>query len=223
LIVVAALLLFTIVVIAFGAHEITESARHVSAAFNTRATLNERAASQRVGGFDNDTQRLYHQGVQHIVNKHQRVGSFTIGQVIDQERGREQQRSEAAARQQERARQIAADNEQRRKDAAQAAIAAEDAHFMHGTPDCLVLDNRTVHAESGEYSWYIDGKVTNRCDRELGYVQVEIGFFDSAGNLQNSGLANVNNLEAGQTWSIHKLAYESEGAGTWRIEKLSGF
>lgn len=71
----------------------------VSNHWHDKAVPNEQAASQRVGGFSAVDAKLYHQGLQHIQNSHERIGAFTIGQVIDQERGREEGR--AAARQQQ--------------------------------------------------------------------------------------------------------------------------
>jgi hypothetical protein len=65
-------------------------------AFSSKATANERVASDRVGGFSDDDKRLYHQGLQHLINTHKNPGSYTIGQVIDQERARDEQRRKAA-------------------------------------------------------------------------------------------------------------------------------
>jgi len=67
-----------------------------SDAFRTKATVNERVASERVGGFSDDDRNYYHHGIQHIVNTHQNPGNFTIAQVIDQEKAREEQRQKAA-------------------------------------------------------------------------------------------------------------------------------
>ena len=64
--------------------------------FDAKATVNERVASDRVGGFNDDDKRLYHLGIAHVVNTHGKIGSLTIGQVIDQERAREQQRASRA-------------------------------------------------------------------------------------------------------------------------------
>jgi len=57
-----------------------------------KAVANETEASKTVGGFSANEKRLYHVGLQHIANQHQKIGSFTIGQVVGQEQEREQQR-----------------------------------------------------------------------------------------------------------------------------------
>jgi hypothetical protein len=143
-------------------------------------------------------------------------------------------RQKAEARAAERQREVAAQNAQRAANAkeqaqnsaraaAEARQQAEAANLFHGSPDCLVLDKRTLTSESGDYTWYIEGKVVNNCDRDFGYAQVEFSFYDSAGNQVSSGLTNINNLVAGQTWSFKKPVYETQAAGSWRVVKLSGF
>jgi hypothetical protein len=57
-----------------------------------KATVSERAASDRVGGFTDDERRLYHLGVQHIVHGREHVGTYTVRQVVDQEQTRENMR-----------------------------------------------------------------------------------------------------------------------------------
>jgi len=199
-----------------------------SSRWNDKALPSARNAERHVGGFTAAQRAAYKKGVQHIINRHQKVGSFTIAQVVDQQTAREEAREAAIQRDRERKAAVAREARERAAAAARAArearIAAEERHLRHGEPDCLVLDDRTLHTESGEYTWYIDGKVQNRCDRDLHYVQVSIGFYDSAGNLANSGLDNVANLAAGQTWAFRKAVYESNtSGGTWRVEKITGF
>ena len=112
----------------------------------------------------------------------------------------------------------------RRQHAAAAARAAEESAMFHGTPDCLVLDKRSLTTESGDYTWYIEGKVKNTCDHDLSYAQVEFNFYDAAGNQESSGLVNINNLGAGETWAFKKPVYETQdGGGKWRVAGLSGF
>ena len=65
--------------------------------WNTKATPNERAASTAVGGFNALNAHLYHEGLQHLYHTHQRVGGFTIGQVVEQERMRESGRGKLPA------------------------------------------------------------------------------------------------------------------------------
>jgi hypothetical protein len=70
--------------------------------WNDKASSNARDAERRVGGFDANERRAYRIGIQHIVNQHEHVGSYTISQVVKQELRREELRREAA--QQESAR-----------------------------------------------------------------------------------------------------------------------
>jgi hypothetical protein len=119
---------------------------------------------------------------------------------------REQQ---AAAREAER---------QRAEAAASSARAAEEANFMHGDPDCLVLDRRSVGTDSDDYVGYVTGTVKNTCDRSFDYVQVEINFYHPDGSLEDSGLANVNNLQSGDSWHFKTIS-QGSGGGTWRVER----
>lgn len=65
--------------------------------WNDKAVPNPRAAERQVGGFNAADRRAYHQGLQHIVNRHLRLGSFTIAQVVDQQHARDKQRADAIA------------------------------------------------------------------------------------------------------------------------------
>jgi hypothetical protein len=80
-----------------------------------------------------------------------------------------------------------------------------------------------MHAEPTEYSWRIVGRVRNGCDRGMRYVQVSFGFYDANGNLETSGIVNVNNLDAGETWAFRKTVYESiSDGGKWGVENVEG-
>lgn len=59
--------------------------------------------------------------------------------------------------------------------------------FAAPPPSALEVPWRT-HPSSTSTLWYIDGKVTNRCDHDLGYVQVEFNFYDDSGNQTGSGM-----------------------------------
>jgi hypothetical protein len=63
-----------------------------------KAILNERVASSKVGGFNSDEARLYHGGIQHLVNSHRNIGSFTIRQIVDQGQAQETARNDARQR-----------------------------------------------------------------------------------------------------------------------------
>lgn len=104
------------------------------------------------------------------------------------------------------------------------AQAAVEANEFHGNPDCVYLLRNSIHADSDESMWYIHGKVINSCDRSFGYAQVTFGYYDDSGNLVTSGAINVNNLEAGQTWSFSKPVYETNGQSYhYRVTGLSAF
>jgi hypothetical protein len=87
----------------------------------------------------------------------------------------------------------------------------------------LILDRRTVYTVAEEYSWSIVGKVRNTCGRDFRYVQISFAFYDAAGNKENSGIVNMNDLPAGETWSFKKHVYEeTSSGGKWSIESLWG-
>jgi hypothetical protein len=183
--------------------------------WNHKAFSNPKKAEKYVGGFTNADRRDYKQGLQHIENLHEAAGAFTIAQIIKNERQREQQRNELAE-------QIRARQEATKEAAREAAQQAEEANFFHGDPNCLVLDERTLTTGSDEYVSYVYGKVQNKCDKSFSYVQVQVSYMDSHGDLSDSGLANVNNLGSGETWSF-KIADMDDAHKSYRLEKISGF
>lgn len=65
--------------------------------WDAKAVPDERVASGMVGGFSESQRAAYHQGLQHIYNLHERVGSYAIRQVVAQERAREAQRAKLRA------------------------------------------------------------------------------------------------------------------------------
>jgi hypothetical protein len=168
-------------------------------------------ASKLVGNFPTGQDTAdYAIGLAHIANLHQHLGNFTIYQVLSE--GRAVREQQAAAREAER---------QRAEAAASSARAAEEANFMQGDPDCLVLDRRSLGTDSDDYVGYVTGTVKNTCDRSFDYVQVEINFYHPDGSLEDSGLANVNNLQSGDSWHFKTIS-QGSGGGTWRVEKVSG-
>lgn len=177
------------------------TANHGSQGWSHKAVARESEAGRIVGGFSDEDRHLYHNGLQHIRNEHQKVGTLTIRQVIEGERGRVDARQAAVA----------------------AAKAAEDANFMRGDPDCLMMDQRSTHNSNDEYVSYVVGTITNRCDKTFGYVQVEINFYSdvsSGSALRGSTLANVNNLSSGQRWDFKAINSDNLA---WRVEKITGF
>jgi len=120
--------------------------------------------------------------------------------------------------------QKARERAQAQANAVAAANQAESDNEMPGDPDCLVFLRNSDHAVSTDDGWSIEGKVVNKCDRSFGYAEVDFTFYDSSGNLESSGLININNLEAGQTWAFDKQVYEqTSDGGTYRVTGVKGF
>jgi hypothetical protein len=90
-------------------------------------------------------------------------------------------------------------------------------------PECAVLDEGSLRSEAAQYTWYINGKVTNVCSHELRYVGIHFVFFDKAGNQVASGLDNITDLAAGGTWAFHKPVYETQDSDRWRIDKVTSW
>lgn len=65
------------------------------------------------------------------------------------------------------------------------------------------------------------GEATNISDSELGYVQIKVEFLDSADTRLQTGLANTNNLAAGQTWQWEAI-YPGMDTETVASAKLLG-
>lgn len=79
-----------------------------------------------------------------------------------------------------------------REEAAVSALQVNDLKLKKGDFDIVV----------------VTGKLINTTGKKLGYVQVELNLFDSTGTQIGSTLANVNNLEAGLTWSFEAPVME---------------
>jgi hypothetical protein len=56
------------------------------------------------------------------------------------------------------------------------------------------------------------------------YVSVHFKFYDSSGNVENTGIVNMNNLGSGETWSFKKVVYENvSSGGRWGMDEITGF
>jgi hypothetical protein len=95
--------------------------------WNDKALASVRAAERRVGGFDASERSAYRRGVQYIIARHQRIGSFTIMQVVEQQRARDDAARKAIVAQRERAAAAKQRAEEQRRRAAEAA-AYREAH-----------------------------------------------------------------------------------------------
>lgn len=121
-------------------------------------------------GFSADNRRLYIAGSHHLANKHERLGRFTIGQVIDAERARET--SVAGLRQ--AIAQHAAELRQRNADAAAArdkaasdqAIIADEKSGLRSVFEIVRGSNPNVNAAFKDWSVNEDGTLQITVDAD---------------------------------------------------------
>ena len=133
-----------------------------------KATLNERAAAASVGGFNDDEARLYHGGVQHLVNAHKNVGSFTIRQVVDQEQARESSRSKARQRIDDAK---TAREEAAKKRREQAAYEAAHHNYCKDADRYERIAASSGISNSRQYAAAVSGLAANaRCDDEVDHL-----------------------------------------------------
>jgi RNA polymerase subunit RPABC4/transcription elongation factor Spt4 len=66
--------------------------------------------------------------------------------------------------------------------------------------------NSFSHEVTKEYNdsftHYIEGKVTNKTDKDFSYVQIEFVCYDKEGNNIGTAIDNTNNLLAKETWKF---------------------
>lgn len=79
-----------------------------------------------------------------------------------------------------------------------------------------------VTDKGNQYSRYICGTVRNNSNKKYSYVQITFAMYDEKGNKVGSALANVNNLDSGETWSFEALSTYT-GAGSYKLDELTGF
>lgn len=61
------------------------------------------------------------------------------------------------------------------------------------------------YADDYGISYYIEGIVTNKTDKDYSYVQIEFICYDKDGNNLGTALDNTNNLLGGQTWKYKAI------------------
>ena len=66
------------------------------------------------------------------------------------------------------------------------------------------------------------GRVKNNSSFNKSYVQVEINLYDRNGDLLDSTMDNINNLESGQTWSFKAMILDNRVL-SYKIMDVSGF
>ena len=118
-----------------------DSARPVSPGWHHKALASARDAERLVGGFDASERALYKNGIRHILNVRGRVGGYTIGQVIADERQRAQVRANAAGIER------------------QVAVARESSRLDDKATDNLMSVMRLAN-ETLNYQLYHGGKVS---------------------------------------------------------------
>lgn len=69
--------------------------------------------------------------------------------------------------------------------------------------------NSFTHEVTKEYddsfSHYVEGKVTNKTDKDYSYVQIEFVCYDKEGNNVGTAVDNTNNLLANETWKFKAI------------------
>jgi hypothetical protein len=203
--------------------------------WNRKAVPTARMAAHEAGGFSNDEARAYSNGLAHIRNAHKTLGKYTIAQVVDEERQRASKRKDEQQSAKQAAQDIVdarvaraaeavelANAKQADRDAA--AERAVEANTMHGDPDCLTMSRNSVSASTDEINAVsVTGVIKNGCDKEFHYVQVEVSFYKEDGTTQTtSGLDNLDNFEAGNTWSFKAMGMDT-GGGRYQVTKISGY
>ena len=86
------------------------------------------------------------------------------------------------------------------------------------TEKFTVLEHKT---ENDGYWTYITGTVKNNTNKEYTSVQIEVNLYDESGNLINSTLDNINNLEANGTWKFKAMA--TDEFATYKIKEVTGW
>ena len=65
----------------------------------------------------------------------------------------------------------------------------------------------------------ICGTVKNNSNHNIGYIQVEINLYDKIGNLLESTIDNINNLEPNSTWKFEAPVINDK-VSTYKIKML---
>ena len=127
--------------------------------WSDKATLSTRVAERSVGGFNEEERSAYKRGLQHVLNQHGKIGSFTIAEIVSgqeardvkrlADRIRERARAAEAARQRDEAR----DRERQRIAAARERAAAAAAYERDHHDYCADALNSEKVASSDAYSY----------------------------------------------------------------------
>jgi len=88
-------------------------------------------------------------------------------------------------------------------------------HGTGGTPPAqgegrLEILSHQLTWEGNEYfrTAYVRGIAKNVGDARLDYAEVDVRFYDSQGNLLETGLDNILDLDPGMTWSFEVMGWD---------------
>lgn len=96
----------------------------------------------------------------------------------------------------------------------------EEAQYLMKDGDFALVE---LDSKVGEFgNKYAIGVIKNLSKRTKGYVQVEINLFDKDGVVVGSTLANMNNLEGGQSWRFEAIIME-DSATRFEVKGITGF
>jgi hypothetical protein len=84
---------------------------------------------------------------------------------------------------------------------------------------CLELVKKSGSYD--EYSTTITGAIKNNCGKSFSYVQVTFKLTDESGAVVGTALANVNNLDAGETWKFK--AHGFTPSKQYRLDVITAF
>lgn len=100
-------------------------------------------------------------------------------------------------------------------------VPTQDPYIAEGTPSCLKL--KSMDGNSDEYTAHITGTAVNTCDRNFSYVQISFNILDSSGSVTGSALANVNHIQAGESWKFDAISTAPSSSWKFRFSEMTGF
>jgi len=71
-------------------------------------------------------------------------------------------------------------------------------------------------------AYYVRGTAKNVSGKQLSYAEIRVRAYDSAGNLLESGLDNINDIGADQTWTFEVFVWK-QGIASYDIGVGSTF
>lgn len=83
------------------------------------------------------------------------------------------------------------------------------------------IKGTTTRSDGYGFSSYISGVIKNNTDKKYSYVQITFALFDKDGNKVGTALANVNSLDAGETWKFEAIALKD--FSTYKLDEITGW